>query len=204
MLNSHSRKFAFSALLLLLLLPLLSASASASRNHNRRLQAIEFKDTFPPSLIGTFSGTLKVLNVLDKNETSEVCLPTISPLTVPHYIIFEKNTLGNITFTDGANSETFVAGGLGLHYPELNPESYSVVGFNSANGLLQFQFLDDIDGSFKFCKQILAPMTLRTVISMDDSCLPATYKNSPQLLCSTENAGTANQMTMFSQFGQNQ
>ena len=195
MLN-YTLKIAFSALLLLTL------SASASRNHNRRLQAIEFKDAFPPSLLGTFSGTLKVLNVLDKNETSEVCLPTISPLTVPHYIIFEKNTLGNITFTDGANSETFVAGGLGLHYPELNPESYYVVGFNSANGLLQFQFLDDIDGSFKFCKQILAPMTLRTVISMDDSCLPATYKNSPQLLCSTENAGTANQMTMFSYTGQ--
>jgi len=191
-------KIAFSALLFLLAL----FSASASRNHNRRLQAIEFKDTFPPSLIGTFSGTLKVLNILDKNETTESCLPTISPLTVPHYIIFEKNTLGNITFTDGANSETFVAGGLGLHYPELNPESYSVTGFNAATGLIQFQFLDDIDGSFKFCKQILTPMTLRTVISMDDSCLPATYKNSPQLVCSTTNEGTATQMTMFSYTGQ--
>jgi hypothetical protein len=178
------------------------AKAIDSRNHNRRLQTIEFKDTFPASLVGTWSGSLKVLNVLDKNETSEVCLPVSTPLSIPHYVIFEKNTLGNITFTDGSNLESFVPGVLGLHYQALSPESYSVVGFNAANGLIQFQFLDDLEGTFKFCKQILAPMTIRTVISMEDSCIAATYKNSPQLSCTVTGEGTVDQMTMFAYTGQ--
>ena len=181
------------------------AALQESRNHNRRLQQVttplEFKDSFPQSLIGTWSGSLKVLNVLDKNETVETCLPLISPLIVPHYILFEKNTLGNVTFTDGSNTETFT-GNSGSHYSSMDPESYSVIGFNSANGLIKLQFLDDVDGTFQFCKQILAPMTIRTIISMEDSCLPATYKNTPQLSCVTSGVGTIDQMTIYSYTGQ--